>query len=311
MEGQWYSSLPRPIAFVFSGGASLGALQVGMLRALHAAGITPDLVVGTSIGALNGAVIADHGLNAGIELLADLWTKARCAELFAGGPLDQLRCLLQTRRSLFRPDALLHLLQATLAARAFADLQLPLGVVATDVLRRRSALLTAGDLPQALLASSAIPGLLPWVEIGGRRYVDGCFTENVPLAGACALGAASIVVLDAGNRRSVAPTHGVAAGLLARASASFRRQVLAAAPAVAQSVPLLYLPAPDLPPHSLLDFADGEALIDRAAACAGRFLAAAPAPARGAMSGSFRFCETQRPALPTLADSPTTYLVPA
>ncbi len=312
MEVQWYSSLPRPIAFVFSGGASLGALQVGMLRALHAAGITPDLVVGTSIGALNGAVIADRGLDAGIERLADLWTQAPCADLFAAGPLDQLRCLLQTHRSLFRSDALVNLLRSTLAARAFADLQLPLGVVATDLLRRRSTLLTTGDLPQALLASSAIPGLLPWVEIGGRCYIDGCFTENVPLASACTLGAASIVVLDAGNRRRpAAPAHGLAAGVLGRTSASFRRQVLTTAPTVAQSVPLLYLPAPDLPPHSLLDFADGAALIERAAACAGRFLSTAPSPVRGAMSGSFRFCETQRTALPTLVDPPTTYLVPA
>ena len=293
MEGQWYSSLPRPIAFVFSGGASLGALQVGMLRALQAAGIAPDLVVGTSIGALNGAVIADRGLARGIDLLDDLWTHARCANFFAGGPLDQLRCLLQTRRSLFRPEPLADLLQATLAARAFADLQLPLGVVATDLLRRRSTLFSAGDLPQALLASSAIPGLLPWVEIGGRRYVDGCFTENVPLAAACALGAASIVVLDAGNRRPAIPAHGLGAGLLARASSSFRRQVLATAPAVARSMPLLYLPAPDLPPHSLLDFTDGEALIERAAACAGRFLATAPLPVPGAMSGSLHFCTPQ------------------
>lgn len=55
MKQDWASALPRPVAFVLSGGASLGAIQVGMLRALDEAGVAPDLVVGTSVGSLNGA----------------------------------------------------------------------------------------------------------------------------------------------------------------------------------------------------------------------------------------------------------------
>ena len=294
MEAQWYNELPRPIAFAFSGGASLGAIQVGMLRALHTAGIQPDLVVGTSIGALNGAVIADRGLEAGIDQLTNLWTRIRCSDILAGGPLAQLRCLLQTHRSLFRPDELIKLLQAVLGVRTFGELPLPLGVVATELPSRRSALFTAGDLQAALLASSAIPGLLPWVEIDRRRYVDGCFSQNVPLQAACAMGAASIVVLDAGNRRQPAQApSGLTATLLAKTSAAFRQQVLAAAPAIAQTLPLVYLPAPDLPPHRLLDFDASAVLIDRTAACVTHFLSTAAPPAPGTMCGDLRFCEVQ------------------
>ena len=113
MHEQWNNGLPRPIAFAFSGGASLGSVQVGMLRALHTAGIRPDLVVGASVGALNGAVIADHGFDRGIEVLENLWTRLHRTDIFADGTLDQLLCLLQTGQSLFRHDRLAKLIQET------------------------------------------------------------------------------------------------------------------------------------------------------------------------------------------------------
>ena len=277
MEGQWQNILPRPIAFAFSGGASLGAVQVGMLRALRSAGIQPDLIAGTSIGALNGAVIADRGFDAGIEQLTALWLRMQGSDIFAGGPLAQLRCLLQTGRSLLRQDELVKLMRETLGVRSFAELKLPLGVVATDLMSRRSALFTQGDLQAALLASSAIPGLLPFVEIDRRLYVDGCFAENVPLRAAGQMGAASIVVLDSGNRRQPSPSpRRCSEKLLAKAAARFRQRVIAEAPIVAQTLPLVYLPAPDLPPHRLLDFGASEELMERTEATVARFLAAAP-----------------------------------
>jgi len=295
MDRQWNHLLPRPIAFAFSGGASLGAVQVGMLRALRTAGIQPDLIVGTSVGALNGAVIADQGLDAGIEQLTDLWTHTRCTDLFPGGTLAQLGCLLQTRRSLFRQDGLIRLMQATLGARTFDALQLPLGVVATELRSRRSTLFTQGPLQSALLASSAIPGLLPSVTINHRAYVDGCFTANVPLSAAYQMGAASIVVLDAGNRRQAeqAPCR-LADKALAKVAARLRQQVLGEAPRIAQHLPLVYLPAPTLPPHRLLDFDGGAALIERTTAYVSRFLATATPPAPGAMCGALQFGEVER-----------------
>lgn len=295
MDGQWYNMLPRPIAFVFSGGASLGAMQVGMLRALRTVGIHPDLIVGTSVGALNGAVIADQGLDAGLEQLTDLWIRTRSTDLFPGGPLAQLGCLLQTGRSLFRQDGLIKLMQKTLRAGSFAALQLPLGVIATELRSRRGTLFTQGPLQSALLASSAIPGLLPSVTINHRAYIDGCFSANVPLAAACQMGAASIVVLDTGNRRqsAQAPSH-LTDKMLAKVAAQLRQQVMVETPRIAQQLPLVYLPAPTLPPHRLLDFDGGAALIERTAAYTARFLATATPPAPGTMCGALQFGEIER-----------------
>jgi len=305
MNGQWINSLPRPIAFAFSGGASLGAVQVGMLRALRTAGIQPDLIVGTSVGALNGAVIADRGLDAGIEQLTDLWTRTRCTDIFTGGTLDQLRCLLQTGQSLFRQDGLIKLIQEILGARRFEALQLPLGVVATELLSQRSTLFTQGELQSALLASSAIPGLFPAVKINQRRHIDGCFSANVPLEAACQIGAASIVVLDAGNRRRSSQTpQGLANKVLAGVSAALRKQVLVEAPRVAERLPLVYLPAPTLPPHRLMDFDASGALIDRTASYVARFLATAPSPAPGAMCGALHFCEVEPAEVAKFYDAP-------
>ena len=304
MDGQWNHALPRPIAFAFSGRASLGSIQVGMLRALRTAGIQPDLIVGTSVGALNGAVIADRGLDGGIEKLTALWTHMRGTDIFAGGSLAQLRCLLQTGRSLFRQDGLIKLIRETLGVRFFAELKLPLGVVATELISQRSTLFTRGELQPALLASSAIPGLFQAVKINHRLHIDGCFSANVPLQAACQMGAASIVVLDAGNRRrsSQAPRR-LADKLLAKVSAALRKQLVVEASSIAQRLPLVYLPAPTLPPHCLLDFDAGGALIDRTDAYVTRFLATAPHPTPGAMCGALQFCEVQPTEAPKFHDT--------
>jgi NTE family protein len=293
MIGQLNYDLPRPIAFAFSGGASLGAMQVGMLRALRTAGIQPDMVVGTSVGALNGAIIADRGFEKGIDELERLWMRIRRTDIFAGGLFAQLRCLVQTGQSLFSHDQLAKLIRETLSVGAFEDLRLPLGVIATEVRSRCSTLLTKGELQPALLASSAIPGLLPCVKINERWHMDGCFSSNVPLQAAVQMGAASLVVLDTGNRRPTKPAHGLTDRLLSVAFSAFRRQVLREVSVVANRLPVVYLPAPALPPHSLLDFDGNEELIDKATACTARFLATATPPSPGAMCGALHFLESQ------------------
>ena len=299
MNEQWNNGLPRPIAFAFSGGASLGSVQVGMLRALHKAGIRPDLIVGASVGALNGAVIAAHGFERGIELLETLWTELRRTDIFADGCLSKLLCLLQTGQSLFRHDRLANLIQEILRVHSFEELRLPLGVVTTELMSRHSALFTSGELQPALLASSAIPGLLPSVKIEGRRHVDGCLSANVPLKAAVQMGAASLVVLDAGNRRqSSQPPRCLADQLLGKVFTALRQQVLVDAPLVAQQLPVVYLPAPALPHHSLFDFAGGTELIEQTAAHVTHFLATAAVPTPGNMCGSLQFQATQHAEIP-------------
>lgn len=290
MSGQWYNNLPKPIAFAFSGGASLGAIQVGMLRALHMAGIQPDLLVGTSVGALNAAVLADHGFTAGLQALEALWTRVQRSDIFDGATLDQLLCLLQTGQSLFRHDRLNKLMNETLRARTFAELQLPLGVIATEVRSRRRTLFTSGNLRPTLLASSAIPGLFPSVQINQRRYVDGCFSANVPLAAAIEMGAASLVVLHTGNRcpASQSPRR-LSDRLLGAVAKALHQQALREAPLVAQQIPLVYLPAPTLPPHGILDFDGNRELISKTTTHVAHFLKTATPPALGTMCGTLHF----------------------
>src|SRR5215217_1564877 len=97
--------LPHPIGFVLGGGGSLGATQVGMLRALEETGVAPDLVVGTSVGSLNGAILALHGSPDGYgeasERLQHIWSHLTKPEAFPGGLLSQVLTLRHSKTNLF------------------------------------------------------------------------------------------------------------------------------------------------------------------------------------------------------------------
>ncbi len=109
MKSRWSDALPKPVAFVLSDGAALGAIQVGMLKALHDVGLNPNLIAGTSVGALNGAVIADKGLNDGITALQTLWCQLTRDDIFPGNRMVQMRTLLTKRTHLFSNDQLAEL----------------------------------------------------------------------------------------------------------------------------------------------------------------------------------------------------------
>lgn len=287
MNTRWQNALPQPVAFVLSGGAALGAIQVGMLRALLNAGISPDLVVGTSAGALNGSVIADKGLDAGVHALESLWLHLGRYDIFPGGLVAQARRLLSTRISIFPNDQLTKLACRMLAATRYEDLQLPFGALATELLTYHGALFTAGDLHTTLLASAAIPGVFPPVEINGTLYVDGALTAYVPMAAAVQMGAASLVILDAGKpcHRQKQPRH-VAEMIAATMQAVMRQRVRVEAAAIAASHPVLYLPTPCPISTSLLDFSGSTLLMAQSADMATEFLADATIPTPGSMSGA-------------------------
>lgn len=299
MSKQWYDVLPRPVAFALSGGASLGSIQVGMIRALRNAGIYPDLVVGSSVGALNAAAIASYGLDAAVDVLESTWMQLRRQDIFPGGLFSQFLCLLQTRQSLFRQDRLEALISRLQTAHCIEHLTMPLGVLATELTTCERVLFTKGLLQSALLASTAIPGLYPPVQITGKWYIDGGCSENVPLRAAAQMGAASIVVLDTGNlpKSSTAPRH-IGDLLLAVLRGALRQRVLLEATMVAEQLPVIYLPTPPLPTTGLMDFAYSRELIRQAETLATQFLAAAPPPRPGAISGALHFQEEHRPELP-------------
>lgn len=185
---------PRPLAFVLSGAGAFGSVHVGMLRALHEAGVQPDLIVGTSIGAIQGAVYSADP-TAAIDRLTDTWAEMDRRQVF-GRRRDVVRSLIR-HRTLSDFTRLGQLIDDHLAVERFDELSTPLAAVATDAITGEPALLTSGALKPALFASAAVPGLFPVVELDGNRYLDGGVTANVPIRQAIAFGARSIVSLDA------------------------------------------------------------------------------------------------------------------
>ena len=185
-------------AFVLSGGASLGAVQVGMLRALADEGVTPDLIVGTSVGALNGAWIASRPDAAGIDALADLWLSLSRKEIFPTHPIAGLLGFLGRRPHLIPSGGLRRMLSEQLGFARLEDAPIPFHVVATDVISGTDVLLSSGDAVDAIAASAAIPGIFPPVNINGRGLMDGGVVNNTPLSHAVALGADRVWVLPTG-----------------------------------------------------------------------------------------------------------------
>jgi NTE family protein len=190
-------------AFVLGGGGRWGAVEVGMLRALHEAGISPDLVLGTSIGAFNGSVIADRPGADGVESLTALWVEIASTGILQGRRIDRWRNMAALRPALHETSELRALLERVHSAgRLIEDLSLPFQCVAASIERAAEHWFSKGPLIEALLASSAVPALFPPVEIAGEHFYDGGLVNSVPLARAVELGAREIYVLQVGRIES-------------------------------------------------------------------------------------------------------------
>jgi NTE family protein len=182
--------------FALAGGGNLGATQVGMLHALLEGGIRPDAIVGTSIGALNGAFLAGHADLAGIEQLTELWLSVRRNDVFPMRLPSLVRGLLGHQEFLVEPLGLRSFLtRADLGYSELEDAPIPLRVVATDLATCEAVVLSEGGVIDALLASAAIPGVFPPVEVDRRLLVDGGVLANVPIEQADLLGPSQIFVL--------------------------------------------------------------------------------------------------------------------
>ncbi len=168
-------------AFVLSGGGNQGVSQVGMLRALLERHIVPDVVIGTSAGALNGAAVAYAPNLTGVAQLAAVWEQLQTDHVFPGGRIHRAWNVVRRGTHLFGNDGLAALIHHSTPARSFSDLEVPLRVIATDLDTGEEVVLARGPLKPALLASTALPGVFPIVVHGGRRLVDGGVVNNVPL----------------------------------------------------------------------------------------------------------------------------------
>jgi NTE family protein len=186
----------RKTAFVFAGGGSLGAIQVGMLHVLLSAGVQPDFVVGSSVGAINAAYFAGAPDEAGVARLAEIWSGLRRGDVFPF-TFSSAVGLLRHPDYIVNPSGLRRLIENNLPYLRLEDATIPVHVTATD-LEGLAVLLSKGPAIDAILASAAIPGIFPPVRIDGRMLMDGAIATNTPIRAAADLGASQIIVLPTG-----------------------------------------------------------------------------------------------------------------
>ncbi len=185
----------RP-ALVLSGGGLLGAVQVGVLKALFQGGLRPSMVVGTSVGALNGAFVAFKPDSQGIADLEAVWCDLRMSRVFEQNPLWLAANLITRRNCMFRTNLLQQLVVDSLVSDDFAAAKIPLHVVATDMTKGEKVVFEEGPLSRAVMASCAIPGLFCPVESDGALLVDGGLVANMDLETAVDAGASDILAID-------------------------------------------------------------------------------------------------------------------
>ena len=265
-------------AFVLTGGASLGAIQAGMLEALYEHDIRADLLVGTSAGALNGAFIADRPQTPQTAReLGDIWRNLSRNKVFPVSPLTGALGFLGARSNLVPASGLRKLVREHVVAERLEDTLVPLHLIATDVLRGEEVRLSAGPLTDAVLASAAIPGVLPPVSWDGRKLVDGGVSNNAPIRHALELGAERVYLLPTAGPCELAEAPRGALAMMVHATSLLVRQGLAHELATLpgrERVVVLPPPCPITVQPS--DFSRADWLIDEGYAEAIRFLASHP-----------------------------------
>jgi NTE family protein len=268
------TSQTSPVAFVLSGGASLGAIQVGMLRALYERDIKPDLIVATSVGAINGAFIAARPQNvATADELATIWRQVRRAQVFPLNPLSGLLGFLGSRPHLVPDSGLRRLLAKHVEQERLDELPIPLHVVAVDVVSGEELLLSSGPVVDAVMASAAIPAVLPPVPWEDHELMDGGVANNTPISHAIELGAREIYVLPTGHACALEDPPGSALGMALHAlSLLTHSRLIADIQLHNTQAKLIVLPPPC--PHSIapIDFGHAAELIERSAQDARAFL---------------------------------------
>ena len=166
------------VAFVLTGGANLGSVQVGMLQALADTGVVPDMVAGASVGALNAAWVATRPWPEGLAGLDRLWRSLRRQDIFPLRPLGLLTGAVGGSDHLVDPSALARLIEAQISDSAFDGCRLPLRVVATEITTGLEVIFSEGPLARPLLASAALPGIFPPVRIDVVPISSGHMTER-------------------------------------------------------------------------------------------------------------------------------------
>lgn len=224
-------------AFVLAGGGTRGAAQVGMLRALTARGIVPDAVYGASVGAINAAGFAGSPDAAGVQTMVEVWQSVTRDDVFPQGRIPTPWRFFQTREAVHSNEGLRRLVSGSLDYSRIEDTPVPLEVVATSLTDGQVRWLCQGSIVDAVLASAALPALLPPVVIDGETLIDGGIVDNVPITRAIEQGARRLFVLLCGplhytpipHRR---PVEAVLTGLFIAIHARFTRELRQLPPGV-------------------------------------------------------------------------------
>jgi NTE family protein len=277
-------------AFVLAGGAALGAMQAGMVHALYERGIAPDLLIGTSAGALNAAFLASRPATvATAQELAAVWRGLRRSDILPLRPATLIIALAGRRDHLIPDRALRRLAARHLPLDRLEQAAIPLHLVAFDLLAGTEVRLSDGPLADAVLAAAAIPGVLPPVRWRGRLLADGGIADNTPVAHAVALGARRIYVLptqNPGDRGLPRPPRAALAAAVHAVTVLTNARLHSDLARYAPSAELIVLPAANpghIPPT---DFGHADQLITRALAATRTALATStPHPPRPRWGG--------------------------
>ena len=217
---------PAKTAFVFAGGGSFGAIQVGMMHSLAAHGISADMVVGSSVGSLNGAYYAGDPSLKGVLQLEAIWRGLTRHDVF---PITWRTLLgfIRRRDFLIPHDGIQKLVDDNLPYRNLQDAKLPVYIVTTDIVSGDSVVLSEGSAAQAIIASTAIPGAFAPVRYKDFYLADGAISSNTPIKVAVAKGANRLIILPTGYACSThAPPTGAVATALHALTLLIARQLV-------------------------------------------------------------------------------------
>jgi NTE family protein len=262
-SGRFRESRERTTAFVLSGGGNQGVGQVGMLRALLERDIVPDVIVGTSAGALNGAALATDPSLEKLARLEEVWLGLTGERVFPGNAIRRAWNILRRDDHLIRNDGLREVIEAAGTAARFSDLRIPLRVVAADLLSGEEVVLSGGPLEPALLGSSALPGIFPPVRHGGRLLADGAVVNLVPISHALAGPVDRIFVLDVSDPITERPIRSPLDVVIRAFAISRDQRFELELQHVPDDVELVVLPPPE-DNRDFFDFSGGRELIDEA-----------------------------------------------
>ena len=258
-----YRESQKKTAFVLSGGAALGAIQAGMLRALYERDVAPDLIVGTSVGAVNGVFIASRPQVPGTaDELAGIWRGIGRGDVFPLNPVTGFLGFFGARDHLVPAGSLRGLLEEHLQFERLQGSPIELHVIATDVLSGAEVRLSRGNALDAVMASAAIPGVFPPVPWRDRELIDGGVANNAPITHALEMGATKVYVLPTGTACDLSETPRGALGMFLHSmNLLVMRRLLVEIELLSDRAELIVLPPPCPLRISSMDFGHPDELI--------------------------------------------------